>query len=335
MANKELIPPGLTYLADNVISKHNIIGADRDSRAKWAKNLNLPKSGDTIFFAGCGYQHQAELEAIMSIIRNMDKSAIGTDLAIKAASFQKKIGIDAIGMLQKVKGQGNASGAQPLLDAVKVLARLGIKFSYLGEDEPCCGGILHYVGLQKDFTGNAKQVYDSLKSKGVERIVSMVPSCTYTLRNLMAGSVPGYDLEVKHFCEIVAENVSSLQLKFPRKVKVTYHDPCQLGRYLGIVEQPRKILKAIDNVEFVDTGWTKKEWATCCGGGGGFEAVFPELSHILATNRAKELVDTGAEIIVTHCPGCITQLRAGLTELRASGIEVLDLAQLVAKAMEA
>ena len=69
-------------------------------------------------------------------------------------------------------------------------------------------------------------------------------------------------------------------------------------------------------------------------GVGGFEAVFPELSQILAVNRARELVETGAQIIVTHCPGCIMQLKSGLNELKAGGVEVLDLAQIVAMAME-
>ncbi len=105
-------------------------------------------------------------------------------------------------------------------------------------------------------------------------------------------------------------------------------------RYLGLVEEPRQILRAIKGIELIETEWTKREWATCCGGGGGFEAVFPELSQILAVNRAKELVETGAEIIVTHCPGCIMQLKTGLKELKAGGIEVLDLAQIVAMAME-
>jgi len=116
-------------------------------------------------------------------------------------------------------------------------------------------------------------------------------------------------------------------------VKVTYHDPCQLVRYMGIVDEPRMILRAIKGIELVEPEWTKREWSTCCGGGGGFEAVFPEMSQILAVNRAKELVDTGAGIIVTHCPGCIMQLKTGLKELKAEKIEVLDLAQVVARAM--
>ena len=92
-------------------------------------------------------------------------------------------------------------------------------------------------------------------------------------------------------------------------------------------------MRAIKDIEFVETDWTRGEWATCCGGGGGFEAVFPELSQVLAVNRAKELLDTGAEIIVTHCPGCIMQLKDGLKELKVDGVEVLDLAQIVAMAM--
>jgi len=134
---------------------------------------------------------------------------------------------------------------------------------------------------------------------------------------------------------VVAENLSSLRLHFPEQTKVTYHDPCQLVRYLGLVEEPRKILKAIQGIEFIEPKFTCGEWSTCCGGGGGFEAVFPELSEILAVNRAKELADTGAEIIVTHCPGCIMQLEGGLKILKADKIEVLDLAQVIAMSMEA
>ena len=129
------------------------------------------------------------------------------------------------------------------------------------------------------------------------------------------------------------EGIQSRELRFPREVKVTYHDPCQLARYLGLIDEPRQILGAIKGIELVETDWTNREWATCCGGGGGFEAVFPELSEILAVNRAKELVETGAQIIVTHCPGCIMQLKAGIERLKIDDVEVLDLAQIVAMAM--
>jgi len=334
MAGKQLVPPGLTYLAGNITGKDNLLGASKADGAKCAKDLNLPKEAETVFFAGCGYQYAGELETMMSMIRKMDKSAVGSDLAMNLAGFQKKLGIDATGILRKVMSKSGDAKANPLRDAVKVLNKLGIEFGYLAEDEPCCGGLLHYIGMQKDFASHAQEVYARLKSKGVKRIISIIPSCTYTLRELIPDVVDGFDIEVKHFTEVVAENISSQKMRFPRNVKVTYHDPCQLVRYLGIVEEPRKILNAIDGIELIEPDWTKAEWATCCGGGGGFEAVFPELSEILAVNRTTELVETGAEIIVTNCPGCIMQLETGLKELKRSDVEVLDLVQVVAQALE-
>lgn len=334
MSGKELLPSGLAYIAENITGKHNILGASKDARAKWAKDLKLPGKKETIFFAGCGYQYAGGLESLMSLIRKMDKSPIGTDRMVGLASFQKKLGIDAAGIYSKLMGRGGDTGSQPLVAAVKVLRKLGVDFGYLGEDEPCCGGILHYVGLTDDFDRNAREIYQQFKANGVKRIISIVPSCTYTLRSLLPNHVEGYDLEVKHFIEVVAERIDNVALRFPREVKVTYHDPCQLSRYLKLIEEPRKILKAIKGLQLVEPDWTKGEWSTCCGGGAGFEAVFPEMSEILAVNRAKELLETGAQIIVTHCPGCVMQLKHGLNELKAGGVEVLDLAQVLAMAME-
>jgi dimethylglycine catabolism B len=329
MEKKAAIPAGLNYLADNIRSKDNIIGGPKEDAARWAKGLNLPKTGGTIFFAGCGYQFDTKLESLMGLIRKMDKSVVGTEMAMGLAGFQKKLGLD--GMFMKVVGRGGKEDGQPLVDAVKVLRKLGENPAYLAEEEPCCGGLLHYMGLEEEFTGHLGKVRDRFKAKGVNKIISIVPSCTHTLRRLDSGSE---GLQVKHFSEVVAAGLPNLALKFPRQVKVTYHDPCQLVRYMGIVDEPRKILKAIKGIELVETKWTSGEMATCCGGGGGFEAVFPEMSEMLAVNRARELVETGAQIIVTQCPGCIMQLKTGLKALKAENVEVLDLAQVVAMSME-
>ncbi|OGO20158.1 MAG: hypothetical protein A2144_11630 [Chloroflexi bacterium RBG_16_50_9] len=331
--NRELIPPGLTYLADNITSKHNIMGAARGAGAKWAKDLNLPKEAETIFFAGCGYQYASELEALMGLIRRIDKSAIGTETAMNLANFQKKLGFDVSGVYRRVMSKDREDDAAALKDAVKVLKKLGIEVGYLGDNEPCCGGLLYYAGLHKEFKQNAREVTDEFKSRKIKKIISIIPSCTNTLRQLIPASIGEEGLEVKHFSEVVAEKISSLDLRYPRNVKVAYHDPCQLSRYLKLVEEPRRIIRAIKGIELVETKFTNGDCTTCCGGGGGFEAVFPELSQILATNRAKELLDTGAEMIITQCPGCIMQLKEGLKELKKTNVEVLDLAQVLATAM--
>jgi Fe-S oxidoreductase len=329
-----LIPPGLVYVADNITSKQNLLGAPKETGARWAKSLNLPQEAETIFFAGCGYQYNASLQSLMSIIRKLDRSPIGAELPMSLAGFTKKLGIDPAQVYRRLAAKDSDSAAQPLRDAVKVLKELRVEFGYLAEDEPCCGGMLHYIGLEKEFARNAQNLYEKLKARGVKRIIGIVPSCTHTLAELIPRYVPGYDLEVKHFLQVVLEGVESRQLCFPREVKVVYHDPCQLSRYLGLIEEPRRILKSIKGIELVEPDWTYGEWSTCCGGGGGFEVVFPELSQILAVNRVKELVETGAQVIVTHCPGCVMQLEEGLKAVKAKDVEVLDLTQVVAMAME-
>ncbi|HSW58373.1 MAG TPA: (Fe-S)-binding protein [Dehalococcoidales bacterium] len=330
MAKKSLVPPGLRYLADNIQRKDNLLGVSKSEGARWAAGLNLPKRGETIFFAGCGYQFDHKLEALMNMLRRLDRSFVGLDNTLALANLQKQMKLD--GLFLKTLGLGE--DGQPLRAAVAVLRRLGISPAYLAEDEPCCGGLLHFMGAAGDFKSHSGSVNDRLKAAGVSRIISIVPSCTYTLKNLIVGTDGQNPVTVSHFSEVVAENIGQLKLRFPESTKVTYHDPCQLVRYLNLADQPRTIIRAIKNLELVEPKWTRCEFATCCGGGGGFEAVYPEMSEMLAKNRVRELLETGASLIVTHCPGCIMQIKTGLKALKADKVAVLDLAELVARSLE-
>ncbi len=331
----ELVPPGLTYLADNIIARQNILGVTKEQGARWAQGLNMPRQGEIAFFAGCGYQFSPQLEALMSLSRRVDKSVIGAELPMRFARFQKKLGLNLPGIYGNVLSRGFEGRVKPLEDAVRVLRWLGVAPAYLAEEEPCCGAPLYQAGWQAKFAGNARRAYRKLKAAGVKRVIGIVPYCTHAMARLFPQYIEGYDLEVRHFIEVVAANIQGRRLRFPRKVKITYHDPCQMVRFLNLVEEPRRVLRSIENIELVEPEWTRGEWATCCGGGGGFEAVFPELSQVLGVNRTRELLETGAEIIVTHCPGCIMQIKEGLRELGTADVEVLDLAEVVAMAIEA
>jgi Fe-S oxidoreductase len=330
----DLVPPGLTYLADNIITRQNILGVSKEQGARWAQKLDLRARADTIFFAGCGYQYSAQLEVLMSLARSTDKSVIGSELPMRFARFQKKLGLNLPGIYSNALAHGGDDEVKPLEAAVKVLRKLGLQPGYLAEKEPCCGAPLHHAGLQTKFAANARNAYKTLKASGVKRVIGIVPYCTHALQKLFPLYVDGYDIDVHHFVEIVAGKISLFKLKYPRKVRVTYHDPCQLVRYMNLVEEPRRILKAIEGIELVETDWTHGEYATCCGGGGGFETVFPALSEVLAVNRVTELMETRPDIIVTHCPGCIMQLKEGLKQLKIVGVEVLDLAQVVSASIE-
>lgn len=332
MVKKDLVPPGLVYLANNITNNQNVLGTSKSEGARWAKGLGLSNKAATIFFAGCGYQYSNKLECLMSLLRRLDKSPLGTEIPLSLANFQKKLGLDLGSVYMNLFTMGKTVDDRPLKDMVKVLKKLGVEFGYMADDEPCCGAALHFIGLETKFAQNAQRVREQLETSGVEKIISVVPSCTYALRTLIPRHTE-FNITVEHFLETVASHLPEHELKFPEKVKVTYHDPCQLARYLELVELPRQILNSIKNLEMVEPE-NSGRWATCCGGGGGFEAVFPEFSQILATNRARELIETGAEIIVTHCPGCILQLEEGLKELKKSNVKVMDISQILAMSLE-
>ena len=111
--SKKLIPPGLTYLANNVALSDNIIGAAKKDGAKWAKDVTFSSNTETIFFAGCGYQYSSELETLMSLIRSIDKSPINTEMTMNLAIFQRKLGLDLGGVYRKVMTRGGEADAQP------------------------------------------------------------------------------------------------------------------------------------------------------------------------------------------------------------------------------
>ena len=232
MSKKSLVPAGLAYLADNIKRKDNIMGVSKREGARWAHGLNLPKSGETIFFAGCGYQFDSKLEALMKLIRAMDKSFIGVDNAMALANLQKKLKLD--GLFLKTLGLGSGEDGHPLRDAVAVLRKIGLNPAYLAEKEPCCGGILHFMGAAKEFKSRSDAVNENLHAQRRQADNQYCAFLHLYLKNLITQSNGQSGIAVQHFSEVVAENIGKLKLKFPTAVKVTYHDPCQMVRYLGI-----------------------------------------------------------------------------------------------------
>jgi Fe-S oxidoreductase len=116
-------------------------------------------------------------------------------------------------------------------------------------------------------------------------------------------------------------------------VKVTYHDPCQLSRYLQIIDEPREIINSIEGVEFVEPDQEQcGKWSTCCGGG-GLEATHPELSERVGMRRVEQLLETGASVILSNCPACDMQLAKTLRKMDAD-VRVIDLMKFLDEALE-
>jgi len=333
--SKNVIPVGHTYIRNSVLEKGNILGVE-SGKSAWAKDLNLPQKAEYIFFAGCGYQLMKYADGMMGAVRSLEKIGMGMDQMIGVSKVFGKVGINVTGIVGKITAAGKEdSYSMYLVHAISVLKKLGVEIGYLGDDEPCCGSPLYYSGFVSDYIENAKKNYALFKSFGVKKIIGFVPACTSSLKELYPQLISDYDIEVKHFIQVVAEKLRDHKIKASLKKKtiVTYHDPCHLSRYLGLTKEPREILARIEGLELrepepMQTG----KWSTCCGGGGGMEVCFPEVAEHLAYKRVKELMATEANVIVTSCPACELQLRRGVEKVKAN-IKVLDLSEIVDQAL--
>ncbi len=215
MANKPSrrhIPAGLAYIADNIQAGDNILGLPKADKAAWAKGIDFSRDNSTIFFAGCGYQYSAALEPLVAALLQADRVSMDPDLPVKVGGISMRLGFNAANVFSKVASRDAAGDSFVLRDAVRVLKALGMDIAYLGEDEPCCGAPLYHTGLRNEFAARAAWIHSRLKSMGVKKIIGMVPSCTYAVRDLFPKAAPGFDIEVKHFIEAVAENIGQGKL---------------------------------------------------------------------------------------------------------------------------
>jgi len=208
---------------------------------------------------------------------------------------------------------------------VSVLEKVGI--DPLISDEVCCSYITGAVGFADEFEraqARFRQVYGPhLESE----ILTVCPTCTATLHD-------EYGLQTKHALVAVAERLQEMDLR-PLDMKVTYHDPCHLGRMLGVIEEPRQILRAlgVELVEMVHHG----TFSTCCGGGGGLLDVDRNLAVEVSKNRVRDAVAVGVETIVTACPTCQPTLLRGAGRVAnevGTFVDVIDLWEMLDQALE-
>lgn len=212
--------------------------------------------------------------------------------------------------------------------AVRVLEALGTDLLYLGKDELCCGSPLLRLGEKELFLELARGNVERLTASGATEIVTVCPGCLKALGEYRE-FFPRFDIPVRHISEVLAVAVDEgrLRLRAPEPSRVTYHDPCHLGRACGIYEEPRKVLRAVEGLEVVEMRRNRR-YAACCGAGGGVKSAFPELALAIAGKRCEMALDAGAEAIITCCPWCETNLTDA-----APGIPVRDLVEVVAECL--
>jgi len=217
----------------------------------------------------------------------------------------------------------------------KILQHVGISFAVLGTEESCTGDPAKRAGNEFLFQMQAMTNIQVLNGYNIKKIVTGCPHCFNTIRNEYPGL--GGNYEVIHHTQLIQQLIDEGKLKaeggesFKGK-KITYHDPCYLGRANGVYEAPRKALEILDT-ELVEMKRCKSN-GLCCGAGGAQMFKEPEKGDKdINVERIGEAIATDAKIIAAACPFCMTMLRDGVKHFeKEQEIQVLDIAEITARA---
>jgi glycolate oxidase len=173
---------------------------------------------------------------------------------------------------------------------------------------------------------------------GLKEIVTTCAGCYRTFKDLYPKHRKLDHIQVYHFVEYLEKLIADKQIAFKdgaKKVKVAYHDPCDIGRHMNIYDPPRNVIRAIASVELVEFP-LNRNLAKCCGGGGGLKAYDTEMSLEIAYKRIQQANGVEAEVVVSACPACKSNLQVAAARLRKDKkgrIKVMDIAELVADAI--
>jgi Fe-S oxidoreductase len=210
----------------------------------------------------------------------------------------------------------------------QLLEKAGVKFAVLGREEKCTGDPARRIGNEFLFEMMAKENVETLGRYGVKKIVTSCPHCFNAFRNEYPHF--GGDYEVYHHSEFLAGLIDEGRIKPVEQAegKVTYHDPCYLGRQNGVFDAPRQLVR-ISSRSTVEME-QNREQGFCCGGGGGMSFIEEPKDKRVNQERARQALETGADVVAVGCPFCMTMLEDGVNARKGDrDVRVMDIAELL------
>ncbi|MBT6341651.1 MAG: (Fe-S)-binding protein [Desulfobacula sp.] len=203
-----------------------------------------------------------------------------------------------------------------------------IDFTLLGEEEWCCGFPLLAAGLRNHIKDPVQHNIEAVRRKGAQKVVFACPSCYQMWKEYYPE-----EFEIYHVSQFLNSLIDTGQLELSRlDLKITYHDPCDLGRGSMEYDAPREVINAIPGVSLIEMEHNRDK-CLCCGGGGNLEMIDTHLSRQIAETKINEVLATGADAVVTACQQC---LRTILSYARRNKIkiEVLDIVELIHRSVK-
>ena len=292
LVDQGVYPETFDHLRETVTTHYNISGDANEERLIWSQNL--PEVPE-----GVGGKEQAEVVYFVGCVSSFYPQSYAIPQSV-----------------------------------VEILERAGVDYMTLGGEEWCCGFPLIIAGMGVAAGESVRHNVEAVRRTGAKRLVAACPSCYHTWKDEyphILGEPLGF--EVLHSTELLEEIIGAGKLELqPLEEKVTYHDPCDLGRTSGIYDAPRNVIRAIPGVTFVEMK-DHREYSLCCGGGGDVEMADKDLSAAVADSRVAQAAETEAKYLLSACQQC-TRTLAGAARRNKVRARVMDVAQLVARQLE-
>lgn len=217
--------------------------------------------------------------------------------------------------------------------AVNIMKKAGVDFGIPGSRVNCCGESVRKAGDEKVFERLAGSNISTFAEMGVKKVVTSSPHCYHTFKNEYPGL--GGDFETIHLSQYLLELIKENRLNFTREInkKVAYHDPCYLGRYNDIYEEPRQVLESIPGLELIELP-DCRENSLCCGGGGGRIWMETKSGERFSDMRVEQALAAGADVLAVACPYCMLNFDDSVTTMeKGDFIEIRSISELVSEAI--
>ena len=214
-----------------------------------------------------------------------------------------------------------------------ILDKAGVEYGILGDQENCCGESIRKTGSEEVFRTLAKENIKTFVDNGVKTILVSSPHCYHTFKNEYPEFMVNF--EIVHISQYLKKLLweGRLELNGKYDKKITYHDPCYMGRHNNIYEEPRDVLKKVPGVTLIEMVDSHKD-SLCCGGGGGRIWLDTPQSERFSDLRLEQAKSAGAEVLVTACPYCITNFEESRLNLEIEDIlEIKDITEIVNEAI--